>query len=304
MTITVNCPKCAKDHRLRDDLAGQRVKCQGCGSVLQIPSPASTDAADEFFKSLTEQAKGEAATSAEEQSDDTPQFIDENSQQQLLSSDEWKPEIKSTMGRRKATSSNGGLVVSMLVLFIVGMIYVWSGSEIESSMDTLPEEVRNEIASSLLITRVIYTFIITIVLFLLASNWKVFEKAGHAGWMSMIPILNTVVLLRICSKPRWWVVPIASMSIAPLLPLFLLLAAVIAASMESSASMIVFTGLVGLIGIAGIVGSILWIFTTISLSRQFGKGNGFALGLLLLPVVFVPVLGFGNAMYINTPKVA
>ena len=304
MTITVNCPKCAKAYRLRDDLAGQRVKCQGCGSVLQIPSSPSTDAADDFFRSLTEQAKGESATSAEEQSNDTPQFIDENSQQQLLSTDEAKPEIKSTMKRRKTTSSNGGLVISMLVLFIVGMIYIWTGTEIESHQDKLPEEVRSEIQSSLLIARAIYTLIITITLFILASTWKVFEKAGHAGWMSIIPILNTIVLLRICAKPSWWVVPIASMSIAPLLPLLLVLAAIIAASTESSAAMIVLTGLVGLIGIAGLLGSILWIFTTISLSRQFGKGNGFALGLLLLPVVFVPVLGFGNAQYMKTPKVA
>ena len=34
--------------------------------------------------------------------------------------------------------------------------------------------------------------------------WKVYAKAGHAGWKSIIPILNTVVLCRIAQRPGWW----------------------------------------------------------------------------------------------------
>jgi len=47
---------------------------------------------------------------------------------------------------------------------------------------------------------------------------------------------------------------------------------------------------------------ILWlfiplIFVAISLARNFGKGVGFAIGLLVLPFIFYPVLAFGDAKY-------
>jgi predicted Zn finger-like uncharacterized protein len=46
MPMTLNCPKCRKPFRVRDDSAGMRVKCPTCGAVLQVPAsltPASMD---------------------------------------------------------------------------------------------------------------------------------------------------------------------------------------------------------------------------------------------------------------------
>ena len=36
------------------------------------------------------------------------------------------------------------------------------------------------------------------------------------------------------------------------------------------------------------------------LTKAFGKGVGFAVGLILLPFIFMPVLGFGDAQYVGT----
>ena len=35
------------------------------------------------------------------------------------------------------------------------------------------------------------------------------------------------------------------------------------------------------------------------LSQSFGKGAGFTLGLLFLPFIFFPILGFGSAKYVG-----
>ncbi|MCE9533616.1 MAG: hypothetical protein K8T89_21195, partial [Planctomycetes bacterium] len=46
MPITLNCPKCHKPFRVRDESVGMKVKCPTCGAVLQVPSslsPASLD---------------------------------------------------------------------------------------------------------------------------------------------------------------------------------------------------------------------------------------------------------------------
>src|SRR5262245_16818662 len=38
MPIDVQCEDCGKKLRLRDDLAGKRIKCPGCGEALTVPA--------------------------------------------------------------------------------------------------------------------------------------------------------------------------------------------------------------------------------------------------------------------------
>jgi len=96
-----------------------------------------------------------------------------------------------------------------------------------------------------------------VILLTIIGMWKVFVKAGKPGWAAIIPIYNIIVLLEIVGKPLWWVI------------LFLI----------------------------PIVGFIVAIIVCIALARNFGKGVGFAIGLLLLPFLFYPILGFGDARY-------
>lgn len=98
---------------------------------------------------------------------------------------------------------------------------------------------------------------LAVVVLMVVGMWKVFEKAGKPGWAAIVPIYNVVVLLEIVKKPVWWVV------------LFL-------------------------IPCANIVAAIL---IALELAKVFGKDTGFAIGLILLPFVFYPMLGFGNATY-------
>jgi len=87
--------------------------------------------------------------------------------------------------------------------------------------------------------------------------WKVFTKAGKPGWAILIPIYNTIVMLEIARRPIWW-----------LILLFI-----------------------------PIVGAIVSIIITIDIAKAFGKGAGFGLGLVFLPMIFYPVLGFGKSQY-------
>ena len=94
-------------------------------------------------------------------------------------------------------------------------------------------------------------------LIVIIANWVIYEKAGKKGWASIIPIYSTIVLLEIVGKPIWW---IALM----------------------------------LIPVANIVFAI-WI--TNLLAKSFGKDEAFTVGLILLPIIFYPVLGFGSSKY-------
>ncbi|MBS2209809.1 hypothetical protein KEM09_00230 [Carboxylicivirga mesophila] len=96
-----------------------------------------------------------------------------------------------------------------------------------------------------------------VVVLLIASMWKIFEKAGKPGWACLIPIYNTIVLLEIVGKPWWWL----------------------------------------LLMLIPVVNIILLIWVTNLLAKSFGKDVGFTLGLIFLWFIFYPILGFGDAKY-------
>lgn len=68
MPITLNCPKCHKPFRVRDESIGGRVRCPSCGSVLQVPaalSPASnfdeipkSESASQVVRPVAEEVQG------------------------------------------------------------------------------------------------------------------------------------------------------------------------------------------------------------------------------------------------------
>lgn len=98
-----------------------------------------------------------------------------------------------------------------------------------------------------------------LVVIYVAASWKVYTKAGKPGWAAIIPIYNLIVLLEIVGKPIWW---------------FLLM----------------------LIPCVNIVFGI-WVYNL--LSKSFGKGEGFTVGLILLNPIFLCILGFGDAVYLG-----
>ena len=110
-----------------------------------------------------------------------------------------------------------------------------------------------------------YSIVMIVVAVLtLIAEWRIFTKAGEAGWKCLIPIYNIVVLFRIAGISPLWVLGY--------------LAAVIP--------------VVGAFVALGIT-----IYAMINLAKAFGKGGGFAAGLILLNTVFILILGFGSAEY-------
>ncbi|RTZ90639.1 MAG: signal peptidase I [Deltaproteobacteria bacterium] len=96
-----------------------------------------------------------------------------------------------------------------------------------------------------------------IAVIMIASMWKIFEKAGQPGWAAIIPIFNLYVTLKVAQKPGWWLI------------LFFI----------------------------PIVNFIMYIITLLAVAEKFSKSVGFAIGMILLPIIFFPILGFGDATY-------
>ena len=100
---------------------------------------------------------------------------------------------------------------------------------------------------------------LAVAIFMIVATWKVFVKAGRPGWAVLIPIYNTYVFLKIAGKPGWWLI----WFFIPVLNL------------------------------------IFGIIATLAFAQSFGKGAGFAVGLIFLPIIFIPILAFGEAQYIG-----
>ena len=98
---------------------------------------------------------------------------------------------------------------------------------------------------------------LAVMVVMIVAMAKVFMKAGRQWWEAIIPFYNYYVLLQIVGRPVWWLV------------LFL-------------------------IPFANIVAAIIIMN---DLSKAFGKGVGFTLGLLFLGPIFMAILAFGSAQY-------
>ncbi len=101
-----------------------------------------------------------------------------------------------------------------------------------------------------------------IAVFGIIVGWKLFTKAGKPGWASIVPIYNLVVMLQIAGKPVWWII-------------FFIVPGLNALSL------------------------IFCILLSLGLAKSFGKGTGFAVGLILVPIIFLPMLAFGKAQYLG-----
>ena len=91
------------------------------------------------------------------------------------------------------------------------------------------------------------------------AMWKIFAKAGKPGWAAIVPFYNLYVLFEI----TWG------------------------------------NGIMFLLMLIPFVNFIIAIITMVKLAKAFGKGGGFAAGLIFLSFIFMLILAFGSAQYIG-----
>ena len=100
----------------------------------------------------------------------------------------------------------------------------------------------------------IYITLFIFLLLILFGLREVFKKANQKSWKAFVPFYNFYVLLEIINKPVW----------------------------------LIFLLFVPIINIAFVI--IILNF----LSKIFGKEVEFTLGLIFLPFIFFPLIGFGD----------
>ena len=98
---------------------------------------------------------------------------------------------------------------------------------------------------------------VAVLVLAIAGLWKTFEKAGQKGWFAIIPILNTYILIKIAGREGWWLI------------LFFI----------------------------PCVSIVVGFIVLIDVAAKFGKSVAYGVGMVILPFIFFPMLGFGDAEY-------
>jgi hypothetical protein len=118
-----------------------------------------------------------------------------------------------------------------------------------------------------------FVIIIAVYVVTVIGLWKMYVKAGRPGWAAIVPVYNWWVWVEMIGKPRWW--------------FWALVASV----------------LLSWIPVVGIILSILmfviYLLGCLEMAKVFGRGSGTGIGLWLVPFVFAPILGFGDAQYVG-----
>lgn len=116
------------------------------------------------------------------------------------------------------------------------------------------------------------------------ANWKLFTKAGEAGWKSIIPIYSDYVSYRIAWQTSYfWITFILGIVASCVSGL---------ATPDGNNTMIL-----AIVSLLRIIAGIISILYSVKLAKAFGKGIGFAIGLIFLSPIFMLILGLGDSTY-------
>lgn len=144
---------------------------------------------------------------------------------------------------------------------------------------------------------IVWIVIIAALLVSIVGLWKMFEKAGYAGWKSLIPILNVYIMFEISGNKKLFPVLIVS-DIVYLISM--IWRSVIYAS-DPSASSPFLTALAVLGVISAVVMFIVVLKMLAGLAVAFGQGMlWFFLLLFFAPIAFV-IMGFSSSINFNGP---
>lgn len=94
----------------------------------------------------------------------------------------------------------------------------------------------------------------------IVGMWKLFTKAGEAGWKAIIPVYNSWIFLRLGNQAGWW-------------------------------------SLVALIPFVGLISIVFMIIAAYNIGQKLGKESWWVALYILLPIVWILVLAFDSSKW-------
>jgi hypothetical protein len=136
--------------------------------------------------------------------------------------------------------------------------------------------------------------ILSFVGFVITGWWLILEKAEERGWVSLLPLYNIWVLMKVAGHGL----------LMRSVTMFLILYYVLPLSLSDTGVIYEQIGYQTFKWINlvlpltfGLMLLLIFYYTCYLMARRFDKSGWYATGLFLLPFIFWPMLGFGDAQY-------
>ena len=126
-------------------------------------------------------------------------------------------------------------------------------------------------AGAIILFAFLALIILAAVIIVIIAKCKMFKKAGEPWWKVFIPLYSSWTETKITGLAWWW------------FPIFVGVTA--------------FSGFDKVSYISGFALLLISFNYNYNLAKKFGKTNGFAVLCTLLPIIGIPILGFGSAKY-------
>lgn len=135
--------------------------------------------------------------------------------------------------------------------------------------------------------------VLALCIVMIVALWKIYKKAGEHGWACLVPFYNNYVFYRMTWGNGWMFLLPTVLTFGYVFGLVLFMLSGFTGEAVPTINMTILA-----IG-CGIASIVINIITLHKLSKSFGYGVGFTLGLLFLPIIFYIILGFGSSKYVG-----
>lgn len=161
----------------------------------------------------------------------------------------------------------------------------------EADSITITEDMANAGLVGFVVGASAILLVVGLVWYLLSviAYWKIFTKAGEAGWKSLIPFYNSYTQFKITWDSKYYLILIAISIVSVLISTFS--GQSVNGAVTGAASVISFA--------ASVVCIVIAVMADYKLSVSYGHGVGFAVGLVLLSPIFMLILGLGSSQYVG-----
>lgn len=124
-----------------------------------------------------------------------------------------------------------------------------------------------------ILAAVLFGIILLLVLVVpaVAGLWKVFTKAGKPGWAAIVPFYNWYTWIQVVGRPMSWFWILLGLTVLSWIPLL---------GIFASIALLIFV-----------------IILSLDLAKSFRKDVAMGVLIALLPMIGLPILGFGKSKY-------
>ena len=152
---------------------------------------------------------------------------------------------------------------------------------------------------------------IALSILVIAASFRIFRKFGEKGWHCLIPVYSVCVSYRHCWNVRWFFMWLAVSAAGTVLFLlsgggyverlaggadrYSILQYAARIAVRSELQHMLPGGFFTIAVILLIVSAAIDLVYHYRISRSFDHGAAFAAGMLFLPFIFLPILGFGSS---------